>query len=237
MITIPTSQLIGAVSDVLPFAAIDLNDPTNCVVRIEWDGHRLITMATDRLRTARCTWDPAAEDLDESTADYIDEYGADSTVLPWSLRISTDDAKSLCKAFKLRGAKRQGVPVRLAVTCSSAVENTYTLRASREGAAGWSPLALDISGHGKPRPEDNPEADLHATLAKYAGITALGADVVAFPPKMLAAFGKVRAHGPLELEFTGPGRAMVRWRMGSRFVGLLTPTVPAAEATTPGRTS
>jgi hypothetical protein len=77
VITIPTGELTGLLSDVLVFAFPEDDLPhVNCV-RIEWDGEMLHAEATDTLHAARSSWHPDDIDGNDSQPSLHNPLGGD----------------------------------------------------------------------------------------------------------------------------------------------------------------
>lgn len=225
MITISTMELRRLLSDVIPFASTDEDYPAMNCVRLEMHGQTLVAQATNGFAIAERTWTPDDEDhdIDGDTEPLVALYDI-APDIPWfKVRIGLADAQNLVKAFALKGAKKQFAPIGINVEAESVAENTYRVVFHRESGPSWTPLTFKASGRGASRPhsEDVPEVDLRDLMAKYDNIEAY-IPKVWWTPKLLAAFGKVSNHGPLEMYFTGEDET-VRWKMGERFKGLIQP--------------
>lgn len=231
-ITISTSEMRGLLSDVIPFAATDEDLPWLNCVRLEYFlptsdlPARLVSSATDQYRVARCWWAPEVDEHDDAQETIVSLYDITADTDPFSVRIELQDAKNVVKAFALKGKKKQGAPVTITTKNLSVIDNTYTVSFTRAGTGGWPALEVNLTGRGAPRKGSNdmPEADIHQLLEGLQNIEA-HLPGVCWLPKGLAAFGKVRGHGPLEMEFTGEFKA-VRFHMGTRFDGVMMPTKP-----------
>lgn len=223
-ITMSTMELRGLLSDVLPFSHPKDDDPAFNCVRLEWTGTELIAQAATRYAVAQLTWTPDEETYDEGQEALIALYKADPYLEPWKVRIGRKDAENIVKAFALQGAKKQFAPIGITVKEQSVSENTYTVRFTREaGGAAWTPLEFTAGARGASRPysDDLPEGDLHKLIAGQKNIEGYVGGLW-WNPKVLGFFGKVRSHGPLEMEFTGDN-SPVRWKMGHRFNGIMMP--------------
>lgn len=204
MITVPTGDLVGILSDVIPFASTDEDDEILRSVRIEWDGKAMHTLATDRYRLAWSTWDPN-DDHEEEHQDslFTDWGGADN---PWAATIGLYDAKHLVKTYKL-GAKELWVP--LTVEAGDRVVKVVRQRDSGHSAITTVAADLFIT-----------YPDLRALLANND--IAVPTDQLQFTAKYLADFAKVRPRGPLSMMLTGP-HGLVHITIGERFVGAIQP--------------
>lgn len=118
MITIPTTELIGCLSAVLPIT-LDPKDNSLAGVAIEWDGEALHFTVYDVASGATVRWIPGegaeGEVGDDESDDYASWGGEDS---PWRVFIAHADAKEIVKLFKLP-AKLWRYPVSLKVNLSS----------------------------------------------------------------------------------------------------------------------
>lgn len=209
-LTLPTYELVGAFTDVIPFASTDKDFPPLYGVRVEWDGERLHTHATDRYHVGWSTWtpdDPPPSDV--PVQDPLDGWGADDDK-PWSVFLDLPHAKEIVSVFKLP-PKTAWHPVDV-----SPDFGRLTVRRMGAGEDGVSAvrltvetiLGLDV-------------VDVRKTLAKLPAVVATRR--VALSPPLLAHFAKVRPHGPLQLELAGE-KGAIRARMGTRFTGAIMPT-------------
>lgn len=198
MITIPTGELVGMLADVIPMADPDKELPEVCCVRLEWDGHQLHALATDRRRIGWCTWDPDAEF-------YAGQWGGDDQ--PWSATIALDDVKHLCKTYKLR-AKFLAVPLTVEHV------NPGAVRVQRHRDTGHSAISTVLRDTFQAFPDVRAELAKHDVIEPVAGL-AVGSDV-------LAPFTKVRPLGPIALRFTGTD-TLVLVSIGERFAGGIWP--------------
>lgn len=215
MLTIPTSELTGLLSDVLAFAPVVKDDPNRGVL-IEWDGETLYASAYDVLSGARSSWTPGegqegeeAENDEEHPADQLG-WGGDAAA--WRAFVTFDDAKEIVKVFKLP-AKRWWVPVTVKISPT------------------WSRLTIERTGDFGPT-----EALLSARVdpdrtTKFPSVADIFRDAVSgslardtgqiFSPYRMAAFGTVRAHGPLALQHAVDGPTAAA--MGTRLIGFIWP--------------
>lgn len=236
MVTLSTLELRGMLKDVIPFASTDEDYPALNCVRLEWTGQELLAQATNGFAVAQLAWNPDEEDFDDDQESLISLYGFDPGAPPFKVRIALQEAKNIVTTFALKGNKKQFAPIGITVEEENIAENTYRVIFHREsGGDSWKPLEFKASGRGSPRPhsDDAPEVDLRVLMAQADGIEAYMPGVW-WTPKLLAAFGKCREHGPLEMEFTGEDKT-VRWRMGHRFHGLIQPVRQQREEPKRGR--
>jgi hypothetical protein len=215
LITIPSSELVGLLTDVIPFALAEKDFPNFNCVRVEWDGHMLHTQATDGERIGWTRWDPAAETYDSDDAPL---WGGDDT--PWSLTLALQDAKDLATVFKL-AKKSQYLPLTL----------TYDWH-------GHGRLTVDRTKHTLhpairvvDQGTDAQFPDVREMLAKATRVEAV--EELAFSPKAMANFAKVRPHGPMRMRFHGQ-KGLVLVTIGNRFTGSV---VPARDQRRPASTS
>lgn len=206
MITIPTGDLTGLLSDALPFAADDKEAPPeiNCV-RLEWDGTQLHALATDRYRIAWATWEPG--DLapgEDAQDDLFTEWGGADD--PWAISLPLADAAEHIKVFKLP-AKEARTPLTLDYDLAGP---RLTVRRSRD--TGYSAITIATDDLGTAFP------GVRHLLARAQTHTAV--KDIAYTAKYLADFAKVRVRGPLILTFT---EGLTHVAIGDRFVGAILP--------------
>lgn len=212
MIMIPTSDLTGILNDAVPFASDDEDLPAFHCLRIEWDGAMLHTLTMDGIRVAISSWHPD-DKPDEDTQDALGTEwgGADE---PWTAIVGHADAVHLAKTFKLP-VKRGHIPLvvdfdaargRLAVT-------RYRDTDLSEIRVAVNTLLLDVM-------------DIRRLVAD-AQVTEK-VEKVAFNPRLLADFAKVRPRGAMRMWFGGETHP-VRVEIGKRFTGLIMPVREKAE--------
>ncbi|MEU7170352.1 hypothetical protein ABZ949_02525 [Micromonospora tulbaghiae] len=211
MITVPTGELTGTIADVLPFVFPDPDLPNLNCVRLEWDGHMLHALSTDRYRIAWSAWHPD-DDPDIETQDdlFTNWGGADD---PWTATITLDDAKELVKVFKLP-TKEQRVPLTVDFT-----NGQVTVRRDRD--TGYTALRLDIPDQLAEFPDVRKLLTDSDRVEPIAGL--------AFNAKYLADFGKVRPRAPMQLSFTGATK-LTHVAIGKRFTGAIMPVNEGQEA-------
>lgn len=202
MITIPTGELTGLLSDVLVFAFPENDLPhVNCV-RIEWDGEMLHAEATDTLHAARSSWHPDDIDGDPSRPSLTNPLGGDDD--PWAMIAAYADVKEAVKDYKLP-AKEAGVPLTLVYD-----DGTLTIRRSRD--TGHTDKKITLEGRMVEFPPvgkllDEPVNEHPVGNIRYSGAA-------------LARVGQVRQRGLTDMTF-GPKRTRVT--IGDRFVASLSP--------------
>ena len=166
MITIPTADLVGILSDVIPFALDDDEVPLLNQVRLEWDGRQLHALATDRYRLGISSWEPGdIGDGEESQ----DELGVDwgSGDDPWAMAVDLPDAKELVKVFKLPTKEAIGVPV----TVDYDTER-WQARVSRSKDTGHSGLTVLVQDRRDEFPNVRALLDKPAAATDRIGYTA-----------------------------------------------------------------
>lgn len=212
-----TQELTGGLSDVLPFASTDPDDLANNVVRLESDGTSIFTSAAERFSCVRYTWDPHSTEILGGSSDF-------------SVRITVADVKRIVSAFKLP-AKLGYTPLQVRVSLGSVADSTYLIEIFRDGSDNVSALRMYVVGRGAPvegdgRPTEPKIFGLIGSIARHLG----SGSSMAFPPERLAAFGKVRAHGPVEFSYTtGADNSASRAifvTVGHRFNGVIFPVRP-----------
>jgi hypothetical protein len=212
MITIPTTELIGGIQDMLPIVLDDKSDLAG--LAIEWDGESLHFTAYDVFAAATVQWTPgegAEGDLDEDAERDDVRWGGDDS--PWRTWIYLDAAKEIVKLFKLP-AKLWRTPVTLKCTPVGdlLIERIDSPRGNRE---------LRVPGDPDKVRRDIPAVD---AIRHPQGIGINGyPDPVGFFHARLGAFGAARAHGTLIMTF-GAVDNPVAITMGSRYAGFIYPT-------------
>jgi hypothetical protein len=202
-VTVPTGDLVGLLSDVIPFAHPDGELPAIHSVRVEWSGSALHALATDRYRVAWSAWSPDDDPVEERQEDLFTNWGGADD--PWAATITLDDVKHLVKTYKLTGKGVYYVPL--------TIEHLpRAVRVQRSKDTGHhSAISTTVEDLFVPYPNLR---DLLATNDTIAPVTG-----GAFNAKLLADFAKVRPRGPLHLRFTD-GR-FVHISIGERFVGAI----------------
>lgn len=215
MITIPTAELVGLLSDTIPFAHPDKNEDVLRSVRIDWDGRMLHATATDRARIGWARWHPDdAPDVDYQDDLFVDLGGHDT---PWTAVIGLDDAKDAVKMFKLP-AKEGHAPLTVDLQRGQ-------LRVSRSRDTGHSAITHVM--------RDATIGDYPDSRTAFDDLPGLDfVDRLAFTAAYLADFAKVRPRGPLAMRFAGPDR-LVHVQIGERFSGLIMPVRTQTERLAP----
>jgi hypothetical protein len=213
MITIPTTELIGGIQDMLPIVLDDKSDLAG--LAIEWDGESLHFTAYDVFAAATVQWTPG-EGAEGDIGDDVDRdddvaWGGDDS--PWRTWIYLDAAKEIVKLFKLP-AKLWRTPVTLKCTPTGdlLIERIDSPRGNRE---------LRVPGDPDKARRDIPavEAIRHPLGIGINGTLA----TASFFHARLGAFGAARAHGTLCMIYGGAGEP-VAITMGSRYAGFIYPT-------------
>jgi hypothetical protein len=212
MITIPTTELIGGIQDMLPIVLDDKSDLAG--LAIEWDGESLHFTAYDVFAAATVQWTPgkgAEGEIDDDAGRDDVHWGGDDS--PWRTWIYLDAAKEIVKLFKLP-AKLWRTPVTLKCTPAGdlLIERVDSPRGNRE---------LRVPGDPDKARRDIPTVE---TIRHPQGIGINGyPDPVGFFHARLGAFGAARAHGTLTMTF-GATDNPVAIAMGSRYAGYIYPT-------------
>lgn len=212
-LTIPTSELVGGLADVIPFAYPKADDPACNTVRLEWDGDTFHAMATDRRFAGWSRWNVDDEPADGEPAedDLFTTWGSDDG--PWVAYIGLDDAVEARKMFKLP-AKQGRIPVTVHVE-----HKMVTIRRGPEG--GQNAITLEIS-------TDPTMIEQGLDVRAFIDTTEAApgpVETIRFDPTRLAAFAKVRSHGPMVVRFTSAHKPA--WvGIGTRFSGIVAPIRP-----------
>ncbi len=200
MITIPTSDLCGLLTDVAPFAFPDDDLPDVNVVRVEWDGNMLHASATDTMRAARSSWHPS--DSDDNDTMFAVYGGADDR---WSLLVDLAEAKEIAKVFSL--PKKEGA------TPLTLTYDNGRLVIARNRDTGHTAHTMVVEGRLVNFPNLGGMLD--------TAIQPVATGVVDYSGALLAPFGLVRQRGGL-LRMTF-GAQRTRITIGDRFVGTIQP--------------
>lgn len=205
MITIPTADFVGILSDTIPFAFDDEDIPDINCVRLEWDGKRLHALSTDRYRCAWSTWEPGEVAAGEEVQDDLfTEWGSADD--PWAMTIALDEAKELVKVFKLN-PKEGHTPI----TVDYYTER-WMAKVVRSRETGHSAITVAV-------PDMRCEfPDLRELLGKNDALHSVTG--VNYTAKYMADFAKVRPLGPLSLRFS---EGLTHVSIGERFVGAIMP--------------
>jgi hypothetical protein len=205
MITVPTADLVGILSDVIPFAWTDVEIPQLNCVRLEWDGNQLHALTTDRYRLGWSTWEPGDVGQGEEVQDDLfTDWGSGDD--PWAMTIALDEAKELVKVFKLP-PKEGHTPITVDYDASR-----WTAKIVRSRDTGHSAITVVVPDMREEFP------DLRALLAKNDALAAVtNSD---YNAKFMADFAKVRPTGALSLKFS---EGLTHVSIGERFVGAIMP--------------
>lgn len=207
MITIPTGDFVGILSDVIPMADSSKDATLTRSVRLEWDGDELHAFATDRFHLGWGSWGPDDEPAEDHQPDMMTEWGGGDE--PWGITVRLDDAVHLVTVFKLKGKGVYYVPLTLDHLGGS-------VRVQRSHDTGHTALSETVKGYGF----SFTFPDLRALLAKNDVVESTPG--LTFNAKRLAHFAKVRPRGPMVMRFTGPD-GLVHISIGDRFVGAIMP--------------
>ncbi len=235
MITIPTSELLGLITDVAGFAPDVKTDPHHGIL-ITWDPERdrLITAATDVLSGATSWWVPGEGeeraltegDDDQTHADVMwgsdEDTGGDHDRKGWSIFIALEDAMQIVKVFKLP-AKKRLTPLTVSVNFQRS-----RLVVARDRTEHITGATLNIQTPDQTISSKFPDIE---AIHRAATATMIGADgshpLVQFPtvlrynPSRLATFGAVRGHELHQL-YCGEEHPTA-FSMGDRFRAFLWP--------------
>lgn len=209
MITIPATELIGGLSDVIPI----ITDPKGALagVEIRWDGEALHFTAYDVFSAGTVAWFPGdgAEKDEDENAEEIEWGGEDA---PWAAWIYLDDAKEILKLFKLP-AKLWRTPVTIKCSLSGdrlIVERTDSPRGERLLTLPADPAQL---AHIPP---------VRVIADRVAAGFGSPVDQAEFFHQRLGSFGAVRAHGTLRMVFGQEGDPTAVF-IGTRYAGFIYP--------------
>lgn len=207
MIVVPTAEFLGILTDVLPFAPEDKNDPLYGVL-LEWDGNVLTAHATDTLSAGMSTWSP--EDLvDLPEADDMPVYGPTDDDPAWRVMLAAPDVVEIVKTFKV-AFKFRGIPLSLKVSPTGA---RFIVERSRDTGKSEHLVTVQPTGEHVRFPDLRAQIDDHLTAPAVTGRSTVWGH-------RLAAFTAAGRRGPAELIYTEPPRPIVV-RVGDRFRGFV----------------
>ncbi len=209
-VTISTADLMGLLGDTIPFAGTDDDLPAINSIHLFWDGDKLHTQSTDRYRIAWASWHPDDEPEREYQGDIFNQPGSGDD--PWSIVVPLDDAAHLVKTYKLP-VKEAYAPLTLDVH-----DGRLTVKRARD--TGHPAITTVIDGRTAPLGEAEKFPNVAEILGSFDVIEKV--EGLAFTAKLLADLAKVRARGPLRMQFTGE-HSPVLVTIGERFVGSIMP--------------
>jgi hypothetical protein len=207
MITIPTTELTGCLTDVLPIVT-DPKHSNYAGILIRWDGERLHFAAYDIYSGATVAWFPgegAEGELDDDAESDDIHWGGDDD--PWATFIPYEQAKEIVKLFKLP-AKLWRFPV--GIKCSPTGDRLIVER--EDGPRVGRQLMIQA------------DPDMVAKIPNIRNQAASGTicerDTAGFPNFRLAQFAGVRPHGVLVMVFKTSDDP-VSIQLGNRFAGFI----------------
>jgi hypothetical protein len=205
VITIPTNEFVGLITDVAPFAFPKDDLPDVNTIRFEWDTRMLHASATDTMRSARSSWHPNDDPSTKSQQEPLFGVlgGADDR---WAIIANLDDWKEAAKIYKL--PDKEGLtPLQLDWTGRE-------LKIIRSADTGHQAITTVVT----PRMAQFP--DLRKVLDSEVIEEPVGE--IQYAGRHLADLGVVRQRGTLRMTFSGTTRA-TRITIGNRFVATLRP--------------
>jgi hypothetical protein len=213
-ITIPTTELIGCIEDVLPI----VSNPKGAYagVKIEWDGESLHFTAFDVYSGGSVVWTPgegaegdidAGPDGEVGDPGDVDWGGEDD---PWRVWIWHAQAKEILKLFKLP-AKLWRFPVKIGV---SGVAMGELVIEREDGPRTGRVLSLATENKTLVNIPDV------RAIALAEDRTVVGHEGFRFAHQRLGSFGTVRLHGRMLLDF-GALSEPVGVRIGTRYTGFI----------------
>lgn len=213
MITIPTTELIGGLTDVLPV----ITDPKSSLagVRIAWDGEALHFTAYDVISGGTVQWVPgegAEGNMDDGPdGEFVndDVWGGEDS--PWAVWIYLPQAKEILKLFKLP-AKLWRFPVTL--KCSPTGDRLIIER--EDGPRVGRLLMVQTDNDMLSKIPDVRE------IAERVDLNLIRQEGIRFNGSRLGAFGTVRPHGSLAMAF-GSTNEPVGVKVGTRYAGFIYP--------------
>lgn len=208
MITIPTSELIGGLTDMVPHIS-NPKDGYTAGVKLAWDGEALHFTVYDVLSAATVLWLPGEGDEAEVDDEHDEEIEWGGTDDPWTTFLWLPQVKEIVKVFRLP-AKLWRTPVN--VKCSPTADRLTIEREDGPRVGRFLQVSADTG-----KLKDIPDV---RTIAYDERRTPAADGVAAFSPSRLAAFGVGRPLGVLKLE-VGSVNEPVGVTMGSRYAGFI----------------
>jgi hypothetical protein len=210
MITIPTTELIGCLTDVLPTISDEKSSLAG--VKIAWDGESLHFTTYDVYAGATVVWTPGegaeGEVDDDAESDDIHWGGGDA---PWQVWIWLPQVKEILKLFKLP-AKLWRFPVSL--KCSPTGDRFTVEREDGPRIGRFLTVTSDSPMLAK-------VPDVRA-IAMSANASREPVSLLRFSNGRIGAFGSVRPHGGMVLAASSEDNP-VGVLIGLRFVGFFYP--------------
>lgn len=216
MLIVPTGDLVGLLSDVLPFADPSKDSP-NFGVLIEWDGEALHAHATDSLSAGISTWD--LDNIDRDLAEQAEQlgvhYGPTQESEPrWRVFVGLDDAKEIVKTFKL-AFKFRGVPLHVKVN-----ESRSRFMVERTRDTGKTEHVMSVQ---PVHEHEGTFPDLRAQIARAEQNVQPSTRIPVYGHR-LAALEHAGRHGVIEqIPIAFADSELVVVRAGEAFVGFVTP--------------
>lgn len=211
MITIPTTELIGGIQDMLPHITDEKSSLAGLAV--EWDGNALHFTAYDVYSGATVEWIPGEGAEGEiGDGDDLEDYDWGGDDAPWRTWIWLPAAKEILKLFKLP-AKLWRFPVTIKCTPGGdlIIERTDSPRADRY---------LRVAGDPDFARKNIPDVRNIATSPEN---TDTPKECQSYFHARLGAFGAARAHGTLTM-FFGADSEPTGIMMGTRYRGFIYPS-------------
>lgn len=235
-ITIPTSELVGLISDALVFAPVD-KDSSLFGIQVAWDGEHLTAAGYDTLSGAYVRW--SFENDDDSDDPDVPPWGPDEDEpRSWSAFLAFPDAKEIVKTFRL-ARKFLRTPVYLDMRLGPLI----TPEDDDRGAA----PRLYVSRHRHPWCTAHTMTIQTLADVKFPDIREIcrvaleGApdgmpnSVMVFNAARLAQFGMVRQDGNAAIKYLGDTDRPTVINVGSRVEGFVFPAGAAKAADTARR--
>jgi hypothetical protein len=222
MLIVPTGDLVGILSDVLPLAPDNKDHPHHGVL-LEWDGSQLSAHASDGLSAGVSSYDP--DDPDDFPEDGpVVHWGPTEGGEPtWRFFVTAPDAKEIVKTFKLAW-KFRAIPLNVKVSPTGTL---LFIERTRDTGKTEHTMAVRPPTDGVPRGFPDVPA-LVADLMHYRA----PADHSVVWGHRLAAFQTASRRGPVAQVFTRGDRPTVI-KVGNRFIGCVTaerePKRPASD--------
>jgi hypothetical protein len=209
MLIVPTGDLVGILSDVLPFAPAG-KDNAHYGVLLEWDGTALHAHAADGLSAGISTYDP--EDPNDFGEDNDQAWGPFGETPRWRVFVTADDVAEIVKTFKVP-YKLRAIPLFLRVD-----ETGARLTIERHRASGKTAHVMTV----EPTDADRSFRDIRAEVERFDKNPVELSRIPVWAHRV-AAFEQAGRRGvmwqyPVEMS----DASLLVIRIGERFVGYTT---------------
>lgn len=225
MLTIPTVEFLGLITDVIGFGPDEKTDPHHGVL-LHWNGECLRASATDVLSAGISTWTPGegqeqyahTGDAGTKATDELDPRWGPDGGGNWAVFVPHADAKTIVKVYKI-AAKFALTPLTVETNISGT--RLIVARAKQAWCSG-NTMTIDTPDYTTVAGFPDIASIVGRLRDRWAdGAIDVGVGPMLFSPVRLGRFGAVRGWGG---EFLWLGdKAPTLVRIGSTFAGFIFP--------------